>query len=641
MPTPSLSARRPSGLVVLAARPRRLRQPRRRRWDHDGQRRRRPSRRVSDRRADEQRRRRARRERLGRRGRERRASAASAAPTAAATASAKAIVDAGAPADAGSKVVIAKDAGSPADAGSTAASDAGAVALSPAAALAKQIDAIYAGKKTFSAKFKQEYVLKVSNTTKSSSGVVFIERPNKISFRYDAPNKNRIVSDGTTLKVYIAEDNQMIEKPVEKSQYPGAFGFLMGNGISSSFTFTINDKAVYKDGPVLQGKPTSPTPDYEAATFFINKEKLDKSDPGAIARVSRRRPGEQEPLRSRGRRAAGHHRSERVHLHRAGRHQHHPLSTMAFWKTFGRASRRRGSSSEDEDVILVDKPAGVSTHAPEPDRTDDAHTRLTEYLRARGAASTYLGIHQRLDRDTSGVLLFTRRKEANRAVAEQFEGRTIEKTYVAGVTGLGKRERGVLEHRIVPGQGGVMRALPKTSRVGQEAVTRYRVLDRKGDRGLLELTPETGRTHQIRVQLAAEGMPIVGDPLYGGAPSPRLLLHASELRLAHPTSKKKLVGRSPAPPAFAEWLSGAPDPLRSTRSIAHALRFAAELRYNIAKSQGTTAFRIVNGGGDGLPGVTVDVYGEWLVVALTSPRPRPRASASSTPRPRSARAGST
>jgi outer membrane lipoprotein carrier protein len=208
---------------------------------------------------------------------------ASAAPSAAPSASVKPIVDAGAPLDAGAKAAIAKDAGAVTDAGP---SDASAVALSPGAALAKQIDAIYAGKKTFSAKFKQEYVLKVSNQTKTSSGVVFIERPNKISFRYDAPNKNRIVSDGTTLKVYIGEDNQMIEKPVEKSQYPGAFGFLMGNGISSSFTFTINEKATYKDGPVLQGKPTSPTPDYEATTFFINKEKLDKADPGVIARVS-------------------------------------------------------------------------------------------------------------------------------------------------------------------------------------------------------------------------------------------------------------------------------------------------------------------------------------------------------------------
>ncbi len=207
------------------------------------------------------------------------ATVASAAPSA----TTKPIVDAGAPADAGVK--IAKDAGAAVDAGPTP-SDAGAVALSPAAALAKQIDAIYADKKTFSAKFKQEYVLKVSNQTKSSSGVVFIERPNKISFRYDAPNRNRIVSDGKTLKVYIAEDNQMIEKPVENSQYPGAFGFLMGNGISSSFTFTINDKTSWKDGPVLQGKPTSPTPDYEAATFFLNKALLDRSDPGAIARVS-------------------------------------------------------------------------------------------------------------------------------------------------------------------------------------------------------------------------------------------------------------------------------------------------------------------------------------------------------------------
>jgi outer membrane lipoprotein carrier protein len=214
------------------------------------------------------------------------AASASAAPLASAAPSAatKPIADAGAPADAGAKIT--RDAGSPADAGAPPASDAGAVALSPAAALAKQIDAIYADKKTFSAKFKQEYVLKVSNQTKTSSGVVFIERPNKISFRYDAPNKNRIVSDGKTLKVYIAEDNQMIEKPVENSQYPGAFGFLMGNGISSSFTFTINDKAAWKDGPVLQGKPTSPTPDYEAATFFLNKALLDRSDPGAIARVS-------------------------------------------------------------------------------------------------------------------------------------------------------------------------------------------------------------------------------------------------------------------------------------------------------------------------------------------------------------------
>src|SRR5262245_53198594 len=90
---------------------------------------------------------------------------------------------------------------------------------------------------------------------------------------------------------------------------------------------------------------------------------------------------------------------------------------------------------QDLDLVVVDKPAGISTHAPEPNRTDDAHSRVALYLRERGEADVYLGIHQRLDRDTSGVLLFTRRKEANRAIAGQFEGHRVEKTYVACVAG--------------------------------------------------------------------------------------------------------------------------------------------------------------------------------------------------------------
>ncbi len=230
--------------------------------------------------------------------------APSASVSAAASASA-APVDAGAPRDAGSTVdagaKVVKDAGAkPApsasasaavvpveDAGAQAANDAGAapIAGGPAVDLARQVDAIFLGKKTYSAKFKQEYTLKVSGQTKNSSGIAFIERPNKISFRYDPPNKNRIVSDGTTLKVYVAEDNQMFESPVQKTEYPGAFAFLMGKGIASSFNFTINDKAVYPAGTALLGKPVTPTPAYETVQFFINKALLDKSDPGAMEKV--------------------------------------------------------------------------------------------------------------------------------------------------------------------------------------------------------------------------------------------------------------------------------------------------------------------------------------------------------------------
>jgi outer membrane lipoprotein carrier protein len=223
---------------------------------------------------------------------------ASAAPSA----SVAAIVDAGAPRDAGAKAL--KDAGAkPAptatasaavtppsdDAGAQASSDAGAppapLAQGPAAELAKQVDAIFLGKKTYSAKFRQEYTMKVSGQVKNSSGIAFIERPNRISFRYDPPNKNRIVSDGTTLKVYVAEDNQMFESPVQKTEYPGAFAFLMGKGISSSFNFTINDKANYPAGTALLGKPIQPTPAYETVMFFINKALLEKSDPGVVERV--------------------------------------------------------------------------------------------------------------------------------------------------------------------------------------------------------------------------------------------------------------------------------------------------------------------------------------------------------------------
>ncbi|AUX46282.1 uncharacterized protein SOCE26_077870 [Sorangium cellulosum] len=278
---------------------------------------------------------------------------------------------------------------------------------------------------------------------------------------------------------------------------------------------------------------------------------------------------------------------------------------------------------EDEDLIVVDKPAGLSTHAPEPDRLDDVVTRLRAFLRARGDAEAYLGIHQRLDRDTSGVLLFTRRREANPAVARQFEGRAVQKSYVAAVSGFGDRApRGTLRHRLVPAPGGAMRALParaeKSSASGTLAITHYRLLERRGDRALLELRPETGRTHQIRVQLAAIGLPIAGDPLYGGPEAPRLLLHAAELRLEHPGTGAPAVFRSRPPAVFEAWLAGAPvDPYAGgVAAVERAMREAAERRYGVARAGDTTAFRLVHGAGDGLPFVSVDLYGEHLVVSL-------------------------
>jgi 23S rRNA (cytosine1962-C5)-methyltransferase len=164
-----------------------------------------------------------------------------------------------------------------------------------------------------------------------------------------------------------------------------------------------------------------------------------------------------------------------------------------------------------------------------------------------------------------------------------------------------------------------MRALPPSARGGQEAVTHVRLLKQYKTRSLVELRPETGRTHQIRVQLAAIGAPIAGDVDYGGPPATRLLLHASELRIKPPSSGQVVGYRAPLPEAFEAWLESREGPLSGgPEAIERALREAAERRYLIATLPETTAFRIANGEGDGIPGVAVDVYGEYLVVSISN-----------------------
>lgn len=274
---------------------------------------------------------------------------------------------------------------------------------------------------------------------------------------------------------------------------------------------------------------------------------------------------------------------------------------------------------EDRDLLVVDKPIGVSTHAPEHGVESDAVSRLERRLAARGEA-TYLGIHQRLDRDTSGVLLFARRKEANAGLARQFEGRQVEKSYLAIVPStLRVPPGGLLVHALREGDGGRMIAEdPRRARHGsKEARTRIQVLERHGSRALCEAHPETGRTHQIRVQLAAVGAPIDGDTMYGGAPASRLMLHARRLALHHPLSGKALVLEAPAPRALRDHLAGALDRLPpDVAGLMQRLREAAGLRHAVAASGATEAFRLAHGSGDALPGVAVDVYGRHLVVSL-------------------------
>ncbi len=276
---------------------------------------------------------------------------------------------------------------------------------------------------------------------------------------------------------------------------------------------------------------------------------------------------------------------------------------------------------EDDTLIFIDKPTGISSQAAEPDRPDDIVTRLKRYLLGKGL-DPYLGTHQRLDRDTSGLLVYARKKEANASLAPQFEGRTAKKMYLACVSGWKKKEAVTLRDRLAPGDGDKTIIASDRDKHGVMAVTHVKVRARQADRALVEIELETGRTHQARAQLSHAGSPIAGDIVYGGPAASRLLLHAHALEIAHPKTQKKIRVETKIPVEFQEWLERGdlgPTVYDDEAAIDRALARAMERRWGLGRSSGaheTTAFRLVNESGDGLPGLSVDVYGDFLVAQV-------------------------
>lgn len=208
---------------------------------------------------------------------------------------------------------------------------------------------------------------------------------------------------------------------------------------------------------------------------------------------------------------------------------------------------------DDAHVIAVDKPPNLPTHATaDPNRPD----LVTIVARTVGVEVADLGVHQRLDAGTSGVVIFARTPEANQGLARQFEARTVEKVYLAVVDARRRPE-------LAPGDAWVEQAALATdgrgrrARVvavatgGQSAETAFRVRARDGDRLVVEARPRTGRKHQIRAHLAAARLRIVGDERYGwSGPTTRMMLHAWRLSLAHPVTGEPLEIEAPLPPGF-------------------------------------------------------------------------------------------
>ena len=255
---------------------------------------------------------------------------------------------------------------------------------------------------------------------------------------------------------------------------------------------------------------------------------------------------------------------------------------------------------QDEDLLVVDKPPGWLTH------TDGTSTRPDLVTHFESRSGHPLGVHQRLDVSTSGVIAFSRSPQGARLIADGLKEKGA-KCYLAVVEG-GLPER---EGRI---------SAPVPAQPNKPAITLYKVLNThhstpasasstgtfKGPRrgwSALEVRPLTGRTHQIRAHLATLGAPIKGDGRYGDPHdlrAPRALLHAHQLTLS---------GRSfiaPPPLDFQRYLTNAPSPISSTPSSID--------RHTLYRADFNQCYRVINGEADSCLGWRVDRYGEWLWV---------------------------
>jgi len=204
----------------------------------------------------------------------------------------------------------------------------------------------------------------------------------------------------------------------------------------------------------------------------------------------------------------------------------------------------------DDEVIVVNKPAGVLTHSK--GALNDEFTVADFFRRYTTHAldTNRPGIVHRLDRDTSGVIIGARSDEAAALLKKQFADRTVKKQYAAVVDGVPKLREALIDLPI-----GRNPAAPSTFRVdakGKPAVTAYEVLETNGQRSLVELRPKTGRTHQLRVHMQYINTPIAGDRVYGSDKNTaRLYLHAHQLEITIPHSERK-VFTAPVPPEFNE-----------------------------------------------------------------------------------------
>ncbi len=207
---------------------------------------------------------------------------------------------------------------------------------------------------------------------------------------------------------------------------------------------------------------------------------------------------------------------------------------------------------EDNDIIVVNKGYGLLSMGTDKIKDGTAYSLLRDYVKRKDPRNKLFIVH-RLDRDTSGLMMFAKTMQAKEAMQHNWNNMVLNRKYLAVVEGKMEPEEGVIKSYLTENAEHEVYSTPDTEK-GQLAVTRYKTLACKNGYTLLEVELDTGRKNQIRVHMKEHGHPIVGDRRYGAKSSPihRLALHAQTLRFVHPVTRKEMNFETPILSGFTK-----------------------------------------------------------------------------------------
>lgn len=220
------------------------------------------------------------------------------------------------------------------------------------------------------------------------------------------------------------------------------------------------------------------------------------------------------------------------------------------WRVF--YHRRLKLVYEDDDIIVVNKGYGLLSMGTDKIKEGTAYSILREYVKWSDPRNKLFIVH-RLDRDTSGLMMFAKNEEAKNTMQHNWNNMVLNRKYLAVVEGTPDQAEGVIKSYLAENAEHEVYSTPDPT-LGQLAVTRYKTLASKNGYTMLEVELDTGRKNQIRVHMKEMGHPIAGDRRYGAKSSPihRLALHAQTLRFAHPVTRKEMNFETPVPAGFTK-----------------------------------------------------------------------------------------